>query len=328
MQLESGATVRFRRLGQFGPQVSIVGLGTNSFGWRADRETSIKIIKRAIDLGITFVDTANSYADGASETFLGEALASCRHQIVLATKVGMSVGDGLENTGCSRVHIMREIEGSLRRLKTDYIDLYQIHRFDSETPIEETIQALDDLVRQGKVKYIGCSNYAAWQVMKALHMSEAHGCARYISVQPAYSFIDRAVESELVPLCLDQGIGIIAYYPLAAGLLTGKYRRGTEHPEKSRAKTMPEVMKPILTSRNLEVAERFSGLAVHLGVRSSQLAIAWVIGRPGVSSALVGATEVSQLEENVGALDITVTQETHAQLDALALETGILQASL
>ena len=226
--------MKYRHLGNSGLRVSALGLGTNAFGSRADKAASIRIIHQALDQGINFIDTANVYSDTRSEQIIGEALADRRNEVIIATKVGLPRGKGPNDKGASRLHIQREVEDSLKRLRTDYIDLYQIHSFDPNTPLEETLRTLEDLVRAGKIRYIGASNYAAWELMKALGISEQQGLSRFISVQNSYSLADRTPEIELVPCCLDQGVGIIPFFPLAGGILTGKYGDGTQIPTGSR----------------------------------------------------------------------------------------------
>ncbi|HKV44813.1 MAG TPA: aldo/keto reductase [bacterium] len=301
-------------LGRTGTKASAIGLGTNSFGGRADRATSIAILHRALDAGISLIDTANIYTATASETIIGEGLKGRRHHALVATKGGMKTGEGPNDRGSSRVHLMRELEGSLRRLQTDYVDLYQIHAWDDDTPVEETQRTLDDMVRSGKVRYVGASNYAAWQLCKALWVSDRRGFVRFESVQPEYSLADRAVERELVPFCRNQGIGVIAYFPLAGGILTGKYRRGQEPPKGSRALTQPQFAKRI-SDLNLRLAEDVAGLADEVHCTPSQLALAWLIRRPTVCSAIAGATSVAQLEENLAALDVKPSDSVLARLD-------------
>ena len=304
-------------LGRTGTKVSAIGLGTNSFGGRADRATSIAVLQKALDAGITLIDTANIYTATASETIIGEGLKGRRHQAILATKAGMKTGEGPNDQGSSRAHLMRELEGSLQRLQTDYVDLYQIHAWDGETPLEETLRTLDDMVRAGKVRYIGASNYADWQLCKAMWVSDRRGFVRYESVQPAYSLADRAVERELVPLCRDQGIGLIAYFPLAGGILTGKYRRGQEPPKGSRALTQPQFAKRI-SEQTLRLAEDVAALASEVRCTPSQLALAWLIRQPTVCSAIAGATSVVQLDENLGALEVTLADDLLARLDEVS----------
>lgn len=219
--------MNYRRLGSSGLKVSELGLGTNAFGKRADEKTSIRIIEHALDHGINFIDTANIYAGTESERIIGQALAGKRQHVVLATKAGLIKGTGPNERGSSRYHLQQELDNSLKRLQTDYVDLYQIHTFDPHTPLDETLRALDDMVSAGKVRYIGASNYAAWEIMKALGISELKGYARYVSTQVSYSLADRTPERELVPLCMDQGVGIIPYFPLAGGFLRGNIIRTT-----------------------------------------------------------------------------------------------------
>jgi 1-deoxyxylulose-5-phosphate synthase len=295
----------YRTLGRSGLNVSAYGLGTNAFGGRADEQTSIAIIHHAIDHGVNLIDTANVYTDSNSERIIGRATRDRRDRVVLATKCALKVGDGPNDQGASRGHIMREVERSLARLTTDYIDLYQIHTWDDHTPLEETLRALDDLVRAGKIRYAGCSNYAAWQVCRALWSSDRRGFARYESVQPAYSPADRRIETELVPCCLAEGLGLLVYFPLAGGVLTGKYKPGSPPPQGSRALTQPQFAKR-LSEQNLRLAQDMAGLASEIGSTVSQLTLAWVMQRPGITSALVGATKVAQQEENLGAVDLKV----------------------
>lgn len=298
----------YRQLGRSGLNVSAYALGTNAFGGRADEETSIAIIHHALDHGANLIDTANIYTDTNSERIIGKALLGRRDHAVLATKCGLKRGDGPNDEGASRMHILREIDASLARLGTDYVDLYQIHTWDERTSLEETLRALDDLVRAGKVRYIGCSNYAAWQVSRALWVSDRRGLVRYESVQPAYSPADRRIENELVPCCLAEGLGLLVYFPLAGGVLTGKYKAGTAPPQGSRALTQPQFAKR-LTEQNLRLAQDMAGLASEIGCTISQLTLAWVIHRPGITTALVGATKVAQQEENLKAVELQVPQE-------------------
>jgi aryl-alcohol dehydrogenase-like predicted oxidoreductase len=304
-------------MGRTGVKISAIGLGTNAFGGRADRATSIAILHRAIDAGINLIDTANIYTQTVSETIIGEGLKSRRQQTVLATKGGMKTGEGPNDGGSSRYHLIRELEGSLRRLQTDYVDLYQIHTWDAETPLEETLRTLDDMVRSGKVRYIGASNYAAWQLTKALWASDRRGFVRFETVQPEYSLAQREVERELVPLCRDQGIGLIAYFPLAGGILTGKYRKGQAPPKGSRAVTQPQFAKR-LSDQNLRLTEDVAAVASELHCTPSQLALAWLIRQPAVCSAIAGATSVAQLEENLGALEVNLSNEVLSRLDEIS----------
>lgn len=310
--------MQYRRLGSSGLEVSALGLGTNAFGKRADQSTSIQIIQQAIDRGINFIDTANIYANTESERIIGEALADGkRHQVVLATKAGLVRGSGPNESGSSRIHIQQELEHSLRRLRTNYIDLYQIHTFDPYTPLEETLRALDDMVRSGKVRYIGASNYAAWELMKALGISEFKGLARYTSSQTSYSLADRTPELELVPMCLDQGVGIIPYFPLAGGILSGKYGGSDAIPVGSRANTDPNFTR-FLDERTITLAREVGTIAQQKGCSTSVLSLAWLMDQPAVSTVIVGATRVEQLEDNLKSIDLILDGETSKQLDEIS----------
>lgn len=273
--------MQYRRLGKSGLAVSALGLGTNAFGKRCDRETSTAILDRALDRGVNFIDTANIYAQTESETIIGDALAGKRDRAVLATKAGLPRREGPNGSGSSRQHLQRELEESLKRLRTDYVDLYQIHTFDPSTPLEETLRTLDDFIRAGKVRYIGASNYAAWELTKALGISELRGFSRYISVQASYSLADRTPERELVPACLDQEVGLIPYFPLAGGILSGKYAHNPSAavPEGSRAETDPNFNR-FMKDRELGLGQTFKAIADKHGCRPGALAIAWLMAKP------------------------------------------------
>ncbi|MEK0317686.1 aldo/keto reductase [Cohnella sp. 56] len=310
--------MQYRNLGRSGLRVSAIGLGTNAFGKRADKETSIRIVHEALDSGINMLDTANIYAGTLSESIIGEALAGRRQEAVLATKAGLPMGQGPNDRGSSRFHLQRELEGSLRRLKTDYVDLYQIHTFDPGTPLEETLRTLDDFVSAGKVRYIGASNYAAWELMKAIGVSDRYGYARFICTQASYSLADRTPEAELIPLCIDQGVGLIPYFPLAGGILTGKYATaGDPAPEGSRANTDP-TFRRFLGGRADELGRELSALADELGVEPAVLAIAWLLARPAVATVIAGATRPGQLRANLAADALILSEDTLARLDRIS----------
>ncbi|WP_145948130.1 aldo/keto reductase [Paenibacillus sp. Y412MC10] len=309
--------MKYRYLGHTGLEVSVLGLGTNAFGKRADQDTSIRIIHHALDRGVNFIDTANIYAGTESERIIGLALEGRRQEAVLATKAGLVMGQGPNGRGSSRYHLMQELENSLRRLRTDYVDLYQIHTFDPHTPLEETLRTLDDMVRSGKVRYIGASNYAAWELMKAIGISEAKGLNRFVSTQVSYSLADRTPERELVPMCLDQGVGIIPYFPLAGGILTGKYSLDNRAPEQSRADTDPNFSRFVI-DRNIRLGQEVGRLAADLELAPSSLSLAWLMGRPAVSTVIVGATGTSQLEDNLRSVDMTLSAETIQELNRIS----------
>jgi aryl-alcohol dehydrogenase-like predicted oxidoreductase len=308
--------VEYRNLGTSGLKVSQLGLGTNSFGGRADRKTSIDIIHAALDNGITFIDTANGYTQGQSEQIIGEALKDRRTQAVVATKAGLPQGPGPYNRGTSRRHLTAQLEQSLKRLQTDYIDLFYVHTFDPDTSYEETIHTLDDFVRQGKVQYVACSNYRPQELAMALGVARAHGWERFCGLQPSYSLLDRTPERELIPLAQAEGVGLVAYYPLAGGLLTGKYQGG-QIPSGSRAQRQPDFLARMNAALRA-AGDRFTDMARQASYDPSALALAWLMGRPGVASAIVGATRVDQVLENLKALDVVIEAELAQQLEELS----------
>ncbi|MCY0879698.1 MAG: aldo/keto reductase [Firmicutes bacterium] len=308
--------MEYRRLGKSGLWVSAIGLGTNSFGGRADPSTAIAIIHRALDHGVTLIDTANIYTGGQSEAVIGEALKGRREQAVLATKAGLPAGDGPYRRGASRRHLTHELHQSLRRLQTDYIDLFYVHTFDEETPLEETLRTLDDFVRQGYVRYIAASNYRPHELASAVRLQEAAGWERFIGVQLSYSLLDRTPEPELLPAAREVGVGLVAYYPLAGGYLSGKYQGG-QIPPGSRGERQPQFLDRISEARKA-AANRVIAVAQDHGVTPAALALAWLIRRPGVASAIAGATRVEQLDENLKALDVSWTPELDAALDQIS----------
>jgi Predicted oxidoreductases (related to aryl-alcohol dehydrogenases) len=308
--------VKYRQLGRSGLWVSVVGLGTNQFGGKVDEKGVAEIIDAALDLGVNFIDTADVYTGGKSEETIGKTIAKRRDQVVLATKVGSRTGDGPNDVGASRRHIIAGVEASLRRLGTEYIDLYQIHRFDPHTPFEETMRALDDLVRSGKVRYIGASNYAAWQLCRANDVAEMRGWTPFISIQPHYHMLERSIEKELVPYCEAFGVGIIPYFPLAGGFLTGKYRRGQAPPPGSRGEASAYVQQ-YFTERNFDVIERLEAFAKARGKSVAELAIAWLIARPQVASVIAGVTSVAQLQHNVKASEWELSPEEMQEIEQI-----------
>jgi len=325
--------MQYRPLGRTGVQVSYVCLGAMMFGGRTQPEDGYAIIDEALDRGINFIDTANVYNQGRSEEVVGEALKrrGVRDRVVLATKVhgrmdtgsGGSPGLNLEDPnamGNSRRHIIQQCEASLRRLQTDWIDLYQIHRPQSDMPIDETLRAMDDLVRSGKVRYIGTSTFAAWQLVESFNVAEKLGISRFICEQPPYNLLDRRVERELLPMARTYGMAVIPWSPLGGGLLTGKYRRGDPMPEDGRftISNAPQHRKR-LTERLWDVVEGLVPLAAEKNVTMSQLALAWVLQQPGVTSPIVGPRTMEQFVDNMGALDLELTPEDLARIDAVSL---------
>lgn len=296
--------MEYTNLGRTGLKVSRLCLGCMTFGREIDEAASLPIIQRALDEGVNFFDTANVYGNGASEEIVGRALKGIRHTIVLATKVFGQAGKGVNDRGLSRYHIMQAVEDSLRRLQTDHIDLYQVHRWDADTPIEETMRALDDLVSQGKVRYLGCSNFAGWQLMKSLWVSDKHGYARFDCVQPPYSLVRRDIEHELLPVCHDQRIGVIPYSPLAGGFLSGKYRRGGEIPKGTRFDVAKFYQDVYMQERSWRVLDGLKAYAEKRGLPKEQLAIAWVAAQPVVTAPIIGARTIEQLEQGLAAVSL------------------------
>ena len=304
-----------KNLGKTGVKVSELCLGTMIFGQQVDEAAAIKIINRAVDLGINFIDTADVYAEGRSEEIVGKAIKGRRDDVVLATKVRGRTNPDPNGEGLSRKHIMRNVEASLRRLGTDYIDLYQVHRVDPTTPLKETLAALSDLVRSGKVRYIGCSNFPAWQLEKALRISEVQGLESFATVQPRYNIIDRDVERELLPLCVEEGIGVIPYSPLAGGVLTGKYHPDRPAPEGSRGHLRPMMVSRYLNPRNQATLQELEEISSETKMSLSQIGLAWLMANPAITSPIIGASKLEQLEENMGVLGHSLPAETLARIN-------------
>jgi aryl-alcohol dehydrogenase-like predicted oxidoreductase len=312
--------MEIRNLGRSGLRVSAVGLGCNNFGQRTDLETSRKVIHKAIDLGITLFDTADIYAGmGGSETVLGEVLGDRRKDIVLATKYAKPMSTDGTKQGASRRYIINAVEASLKRLKTDYIDLYQQHEFDARTPIEETLRALDDLVRQGKVRYIGHSNFPAWRIAEAEFTARQMGVAPFASCQDEYSLVVRDIERDLLPAAQQYNLGLLPFFPLANGLLTGKYKPGTEPPADSRFAKAPALRERSATPRNQAIATKLDVFAQERGRTLLELAFSWLAARPQVSSVIAGATRVEQVEQNVKAASWKLSAEEMAEIDRITL---------
>lgn len=310
--------MELRTLGKSGLQVSIVGLGCNNFGMKIDREATRKVIDAAIAHGITLFDTADIYGNrGGSETMLGEILGERRKAIVLATKFGMQMDKAGTLKGGSRRYIMAAVEDSLRRLRTDWIDLYQIHQPDPLTPIEETLRTLDDLVRQGKVRYLGCSNLPAWQVVAAQWTSQHHNLNHFVSCQDEYSLVVREPERELMPAMQAYGLGLLPYFPLASGLLTGKYRRGAAMPAGTRLATMEGLAQRYMKEENWTIVERLEKFATERGHSLLELAFSWLAARPPVTSVIAGATTAEQVAQNVKAAEWKLSTEELAEVDLI-----------
>jgi aryl-alcohol dehydrogenase-like predicted oxidoreductase len=316
----------YRQLGRSGLRVSALSLGTMTFGGRGSMAsvgtTDVAGARRQLDLcldaGVNLIDTADVYSAGVSEEILGEALQGRRDRLLLATKARMPMGEGPNDAGLSRHHIIAGCEASLRRMKLDHIDLFQVHEWDGHTPLDETLHALDTLVRDGKVRYVGASNYAGWQLMKALAVADAHGYQRFVSQQIHYTLQAREAEYELVPLTIDQGVGILVWSPLAGGLLSGKFRRGQRGPEGTRA--LSDWNEPPVRDRGAlyDIVDALVEVGEAHGVSAAQVALAWLLGRPGVTSLVIGARTDEQLADNLAAASLELAAEERARLDEVS----------
>ena len=318
--------MEYRKLGKTGLKVSPLCMGTMQFGWSLNESDSHRILSASYEAGINFIDTADIYSKwvdgnpgGVSETFIGNWMKQNkipRDKIVVATKVRGEMGKGPNDQGLSRFHIMNAVEASLRRLQTDYIDLYQSHWTDNDTPIEETMRTFDDLVRQGKVRYVGASNYAAWELMQALWVSDKYNLVRYDCLQPHYNLIYRAeFERELRAVCETYGLGVIPYSPLAGGFLTGKYRRNEPLPESKRA----EGRKRAMTEKNFALIDEMKVIASSHNVSIAQISLTWMLADPVITSPIIGATSIDQLNENLGALNVKLNEEEKTLLDKMTV---------
>jgi aryl-alcohol dehydrogenase-like predicted oxidoreductase len=318
--------MEYRQLGSSGLRVSALTLGTMTFGgqghWarvgNTDLATATRQIDLALDRGVNFIDTANVYSEGVSEEIVGQALKGRRDAMLIATKARMPMGDGQNDAGLSRNHLIAECEASLRRMQIDHIDLYQVHEWDGATPVEETMETLDSLVRAGKVRYVGVSNYGGWQLSKALAVADRHGYQRFVTQQIHYTLQAREAEYELVPIAIDQGVGILVWSPLAGGLLSGKYRRDMEWPEGSRGLT--DWNEPPVRDEGAlyDIVDVLVEIGEAHGVSAAQVALAWALGRPGVVSLIVGARTDEQLADNLAAADLHLSDDEHARLEEVS----------
>ena len=306
----------YRRLGASGLRVSVIGLGGNTLGRYVDERGTAQVVGAALDLGVNFFDTADIYSAGVSEELLGKALRGNRERALIATKVGMRAGPGPNENGSSRKHIFDSVRASLDRLDVDYIDLLQIHRFDPDTPLEETLEALNDLVRAGDVRYIGCSNYDAWRLTQALWISDQRRLASFISAQPQYNLLSREIERDLIPACLEFGVGVIPFSPLAGGVLTGKYRPDQPAPEHTRGYNNPNFAAR-LNRADLETVERLDAWARERGHTVGELALAWLAAQPAVSTVIAGVRSPEQVAANVAAGEWKLSPDDLSAIDSL-----------
>ena len=312
--------MEMRNLGRSGLRVSAIGLGCNNFGGRIDLEATRQVIHKALDVGITLFDTADVYGErGGSETCMGQVLGDARKRIVLATKFGMPMDDTGENEGASRRHVFAAVEASLRRLRTDWIDLYQLHRPDPRTPIAETLRALEDLSRAGKIHYYGCSNLPAWQVVEAQWTAKTLNLSSFVSCQDEYSLVVREAERDLLPAMRAYGLGLLPYFPLASGLLTGKYRRNMPLPEEARLTKTQRLADRYLTEKNWEMSEKLIDFAEARGRTPLELAFTWLLAQAPVASVIAGATKPEQVEENANAGAWRLTEDDLAEIDGITL---------
>jgi aryl-alcohol dehydrogenase-like predicted oxidoreductase len=311
--------MQYRILGRTGVKVSQLCFGTMSFGAPADEAESAKMFNRCRDLGINFFDCANGYAGGRSEEILGKLMAGSRDDLVITSKVGFPVSEGVNNQGMSRRHIQMQIEASLKRLNTDRIDVYFIHRYDPDTPIDEVVRTLDDLVQQGKILYPAVSNWAAWQIAKALGISAREGLARFECIQPMYNLVKRQAEVEILPLAEAEQIGVIPYSPLGGGLLTGKYAGG-QKPQEGRL--LENQMYSVRYGEDLfhEIAGKFAAYAKEKGYHPATLAVAWVMTHPAVTAPIIGARSLEQLQASLAALEVNMNPEWRAEISALSYQ--------
>ena len=309
--------MKYRQLGNSGVRVSTIGLGTNRFGSDKLPQGEVNdIVDAALDLGVNFIDTADIYVGGQSEQALGEALRGRWDRFVVATKFRSSVGDGPNDQGASRYHIMNAVEASLRRLQSDHIDLYYVHRWDENTPLEETLRALDDLIHMGKVRYVGASNFASWQLATANLLAEVRGWTPFVAVQSHYHLLERSVEREELPYCQAHGVGFVPYYPLAGGFLTGKYKRNEPPPAGSRGETSSYVQQ-YMTDANYDKVEKLMAWAAARDRGINELAEAWLLAQPQVCSVISGATKLEHLLNNVKAADWALILEELEEINAI-----------
>lgn len=309
--------MNYRNLGKSGLKVSQICLGTNNFGGQVSEKTSIEIINKALDCGINVIDTADMYTRGKSEEIIGRAIKDRRDEVIIATKVGFKIGQGPNQGGLSRKHILWQIEHSLKSLETNFIDIYYLHRFDPETPLEETLRTFNDLVREGKVRYIACSNFTAWQIAKAYEICETHDLEKLIAVQPPYNLLQRDIEKDLLPYCQQEGLGVLTYTPLMGGFLTGKYLKDAPPPAGSRYEYNSRFWGRVNKESNFKVLQQIESVANDVGIPISKLALTWILKNPLITAPIVGASSIDQVEENCRITEININDENYRKLSEL-----------
>ena len=312
--------MQYVNLGKSGLKVSQICLGANNFGGQIDEKDSIRIVRKAIDSGINLIDTANIYTNGRSEEVIGKAMQGCRDQVIVATKVGFDVGQGPNQSGLSRKHILWQIEQSLKRLATDFVDIYYLHRFDQETPLEETLRTLNELISEGKIRYAACSNFSAWQIAKSHEICESLELERFVAVQPPYNLLQREIEKELLPYCKEEGLGTLTYTPLMGGFLTGKYSRGKTVPTGSRGNYNQKYWERISSDKNFAALKQIKVIADDVHIPVSHLALAWILKNPLVTAPIVGASTPEQVEENCKITEINVSDEIYKKLNEIEVK--------
>jgi aryl-alcohol dehydrogenase-like predicted oxidoreductase len=310
-------SMKYTNLGQSGLKVSRICLGTNNFGGQVSEETAIKITDEAIDCGINVIDTANTYAEGKSEKIIGKAIKGHRDEVVIATKVGFGNFEKPNQSGLSRKHILSQIEHSLISLQTDYIDIYYMHRYDPDTPLQEALRTLDNLVRQGKIRYVACSNFTFWQIAKAMEICETHDLEKIVAVQPPYNLLQRDIEQNIIPYCQQEHLGILTYTPLMGGFLTGKYSKDMPPPTGSRFKYNPRLWKRASNASNFKILKQIKEVAKDARLPVSKLALSWILKNPAITAPIVGASTVEQVKENCQISEINLSDEIYKTLNKL-----------
>ncbi len=315
--------MEYKNLGISGLKVSRICLGTNNFGGQISENDSIAIVNKALDCGINVIDTADVYTGGISEEIIGKAVKGRRDEAIIATKVGFGVGQAPNRGGLSRKHILSQVEHSLKSLQTDFIDLYYLHRFDPETPLEESLRTFNDLVREEKVRYIACSNFAAWQIAKAHEICETHDLERFVAVQPPYNLLQRDAEKDLLPYCQQEGLGVLTYTPLMGGFLTGKYSMAAPPPAGSRYEYNQRLWQRVNQESNFAVLEQLEKVAEDIDIPISKLAIAWILKNPTVTAPIVGASSIEQIDENCRLTEIKLGDETYQRLNDITRNVSV-----